>query len=79
MNREEIERIIDEAAQNERNKKKSINTDTVRTWLNALFLIAAVVGLVLYFAWPEKHIVGMAIVGGSMLLKVVEFMLRFLL
>ena len=79
MNREEIERIIDEAAQNERNKKKSINTDTVRTWLNALFLIAAVVGLVLYFAWPEKHIVGMATVEGSMLLKVVEFMLRFLL
>ena len=52
--------------------------DTVRHVLNVVFLVCAVMGLILYFALPERHILGMSIIAAGMFLKIVEFLLRFL-
>ncbi len=78
MNREEIEKLIEETARKERSRHPGPSIETVRKVLNALFLILAVIGVVLYFAMPDRHLVGMAVIGAGMCLKVVEFLLRFL-
>ncbi len=78
MNREEIERHIEEAARKERSNKSKFNIEKVRAALNIIFLACAVIGLIMYFAYPEHRLTGMAIVGVGMIFKVVEFFLRFL-
>lgn len=78
MNREEIEKLIEETARQERSKKKGISIEKVRNILNAIFMICAVAGVILYFAWPDNRITGMAVIGGAMCFKIIEFFLRFL-
>lgn len=79
MNREEIEKLVEESAHGARKHKTSVTKEQVRKALNALFLVAAAVGLVLYFALPENRILGMGIIGGGMILKIIEIFLRFML
>lgn len=78
MNREEIEKLVEESANQARKHRKGPSTDQIRKVLNTLFLIAAVVGLVCYFAIPENRWIGLGIVGGGMILKVIEFFIRFM-
>lgn len=78
MEREEIERLIEESAHHARKSRKGGGIDKARKVLNILFLILAAAGVVLYFALPEQHLYGMAVIAVGMLLKVVEFFLRFL-
>ena len=78
MTREEIEKLIEETANQERAKRKGPSMEQMRRVLNTLFLILAVVGLVLYFAMPDRHLVGIAVIGAGMFLKIIEFLLRFL-
>lgn len=78
MNREEIERHIEEAARKERSNKSKFNIEKARAALNIIFLACAVIGLIMYFAYPEHRLTGTAIVGVGMIFKVVEFFLRFL-
>lgn len=78
MNREEIEKLVEESARQARGNKKSLSVDTIRKWLNVLFIISAAIGLVLYFAVPENRILGLCIIGTGMFLKIIEFFLRFL-
>lgn len=78
MDREEIEKLIEETARKEHEKRRVLNVDTVRRVLNVAFLVCAVVGLILYFALPERHILGMSIIAAGMFLKIIEFLLRFL-
>ena len=78
MTREEIEKLIEETANKERAKRKGPSMEQMRRVLNTLFLILAVVGLVLYFAMPDRHLVGIAVIGAGMFLKIIEFLLRFL-
>lgn len=79
MNREEIEKLIEESVQGNRKRRSWVSKDQVRSVLNTLFLIAAVIGLILYFALPENRILGMGIIGGGMILKIIEMFLRFML
>lgn len=78
MNREEIEKLIEETARNERSKRKGISIQTVRGILNVVFILCAVAGLILYFAWPDNRLTGMAVIGVGMCFKIIEFFLRFL-
>ena len=78
MTREEIEKLIEETANKERAKRKGPSMEQMRRVLNTLFLILAVVGVVLYFAMPDRHLVGIAVIGAGMFLKIIEFLLRFL-
>lgn len=52
--------------------------DRVRAVLNVLFMIGAVVSMILYFASDNKTLFFYAC-GASLFLKMVEFVLRFLL
>ncbi|WP_415958378.1 hypothetical protein [Paraprevotella xylaniphila] len=77
MDREEIEKLIEETARKER-AKKGVSVEKVRSMLNVIFLLCAVVGLILYFAWPDNRLAGMAVIGAGMCFKIIEFFLRFL-
>ena len=50
----------------------------LRNMLNAIFLLTALIGIILYFSFPEQHIIGLAVIGIAMIVKIVEFFLRFL-
>ncbi len=77
MNREEIEKLIAETAKKERNRN-NFNVEKVRALLNIIFIICAVIGIIVYFAYPEQRLIGMGTIGVGMIFKVVEFFLRFL-
>ncbi len=77
MNREEIEKLIEETARKER-AKKGVSVEKVRSILNVIFLLCAVVGLILYFARPDNRLAGMAVIGAGLCFKIIEFFLRFL-
>ncbi|MBQ5380284.1 MAG: hypothetical protein IIU60_02590 [Paraprevotella sp.] len=77
MNREEIEKLIAETAKKERNKN-NFDVEKVRALLNIIFIICAVIGIIIYFAYPEQRLIGMGTIGVGMIFKVVEFFLRFL-
>ena len=60
-------------------RNRGMNTEKVRQVLNFAFLVLALVGIVLYFYLPsDKHIYGMSVIAASMLLKIVEFFIRFM-
>ena len=86
MNREEIEKLIEETARKERSKRKGGSVQKVRSILNVVFMLCAVAGLILYFAWPDNRLAGMvhsqssavSVIGAGMCFKIIEFFLRFL-
>ena len=54
-----------------------VNREETRNNLNTLFLLLALVGVVLYFAMPAHHLIGLAVIAIAMIIKVVEFFIRF--
>ena len=87
MKTDDIDKIIAEALEKERNKKRfgirsgKMRSDSVlkiRRILNIVFMIGAVATLAIYFLLPEQRMLFMGVGFGSMLLKIVEFGLRFL-
>ena len=61
-------------------KGMSISTkNTIRKVLNWIFMLLALVGVVIYFAMPERQQLGMGILSVGMIFKIVEFLIRFLL
>lgn len=80
MDREEIEKLLEESANNARKgRRRGPSREQVRNVLNALFLAGAAAGLILYFAVPGARATGLGVVGVAMLLKIAEFFLRFML
>ena len=61
-------------------KKRGGNHDTerVRQILNIAFMILALAGIIIYFAYPERHVTGLSIIATGMVLKIVEFFIRFM-
>ena len=90
MKTEDIDKIIAEALEEEKNKKrggkrrwnkgpsKSKSLGKVRMVLNVLFMLGFLAAVIIYFAFPEQRTLFFAVGFGSMLLKIVEFALRFL-
>ena len=56
----------------------SMNYPQLRNTLNTVFLLMALVGVIVYFAFPAHHIVGLVIIGVAMVVKIVEFFIRFM-
>ncbi len=54
------------------------NREEVRNILNTLFMLLALIGVVVYFAFPAHHVVGLVIIGVGMVLKIAEFFIRFM-
>lgn len=60
-------------------RNRGIDREKLRKILNVLFMIGAAVGLILYFfVFKEgERMPALYIIGGAMLLKIIEFVLRF--
>ena len=69
---EQVERI-------RRKRQNRADYTQVRLVLNTAFLILAAIGLVVYFLDDSHHISALVIIGIGMLLKMVEFFIRFIL
>ncbi len=54
------------------------NREQVRNALNTVFMLLALVGVIAYFAMPAHHIVGLAIIGVALVVKIIEFFIRFM-
>jgi len=54
------------------------NREELRNTLNTLFMLLALVGVVLYFAIPAHHIIGLVVIGVALVVKIVEFFIRFM-
>lgn len=71
LQQQELERI--------RNKRRGkMDTEKVRKVLNIVFLIMAAIGVALYFIFPDERTIAIGIVGVAMVIKVVEFFLRYM-
>ena len=68
---EQVERI-------RRKRARRYDFTKARPILNALFLILAAIGLVMYFFVGENHVPGLIVIAVGMLFKVIEFILRLL-
>jgi hypothetical protein len=87
MKTDDIDKIIAEALEEERRKKggeirsgkgNSANVVKIRRVLNVVFMIGALAAFALYFFVPENRMLFMGVGFGAMILKIVEFGLRFL-
>ena len=54
------------------------NREQVRNALNAIFMLLALVGVIVYFAMPAHHVVRLAIIGVALVVKIIEFFIRFM-
>ncbi len=55
------------------------NIDKIRNVLNILFMIGAVASIILYFSLGNDKSIFFYVCGASLFLKMMEFVLRFLL
>lgn len=90
MNTEDIDKIIADALEEDKkNKHKSKfkfgngsgSTDGIlkaRKILNIVFMIGFVAAIIIYVAFPENKPLFFCVGFGAMLLKIVEFFLRFM-
>ena len=59
-------------------RNKGIDRDKLRIVLNWAFLVIAAIGLVMYFTHePGDRMTAFCVIGVSMILKIIEFVLRF--
>lgn len=54
------------------------NREEVRNILNTVFMLLAFIGVVIYFAFPAHHIFGLVIIAIALVIKIVEFFIRFM-
>lgn len=85
MQQDEIDKIIAEAVAGSkkeskwhRGKKKGDGIMRARQILNATFMIGFLLAVIIYFALPEQKTLFFCVGFGSMILKIVEFILRFM-
>lgn len=85
MKTEDIDKIIAEALEEEkkggkghRRRGNSANIRNARKILNILFMTGFIAAVIIYFACPEQRVLFFCIGFGAMLLKIVEFCLRFM-
>lgn len=84
MNAEEIDKIIAESLAKEKKSRwhrpshRSERIMQVRKVLNFVFMLGFAAALIIYFVWPEQRALFFSVGFGSVLLKIVEFILRFM-
>lgn len=88
MRTDEIDEIIAKALEEDKQKKGRSGKSkrggnkhairTIRKWLNIIFMIGFAAAVIVYFALPEQRALFFGLGFGSMLLKIVEFFLRFM-
>ncbi len=86
MKSDEIDKIIAEALENDKKGKRkgkrvgrqSDGIRTARKVLNIVFMAGFVVAVLVYFVFPDQKVLFFSIGFGSLLLKIIEFYLRFM-
>lgn len=87
MNQEEIDKLIADAVADSQKKrpskwhKRNSGKDsiaTARKVLNWSFMIGFLIAVIIYFAFPEQKVLFYSFGFGSIVLKLVEFYLRFM-
>jgi len=85
MQQDEIDKIIEEAVASSkkqskwhRGQKKGNGILRARQVLNTLFMLGFLAAIIIYFAFPENRALFFTVGFGSMALKIVEFILRFM-
>lgn len=86
MKTEEIDEIIANAVAESKgkgkhhrpSKKSKFNTARIRSILNIVFMIGFVAAIVIYFVFPENKPLFFSVGFGALILKIIEFILRFL-
>lgn len=75
----EIEKLEEEVARIRARRQKGVERNKLRKALNISFLLLAAIGLYLYyFVYPEgQRMPALYIIGVSLVLKIIEFVLRF--
>ncbi len=54
------------------------NRGEVRNMLKTVVMLLALIGVVVYFAVPAHHVIGLAIIAVALVIKIVEFFIRFM-
>lgn len=91
MKTEDIDKIIADAVAESKGKsgdkpeskwhrpqKKGSGIDTARKVINYIFIIGFILTVIAYFAFPDNKALFFSLGFGSLALKIVEFLLRFL-
>ena len=87
MKSDEIDKIIADALQEQQQhnaprrggkRSKSDNIKTIRKVLNIIFMIGFLAAVIIYFALPDQKALFFSLGFGSILLKLIEFYLRFM-
>ena len=87
MNQEDVDKIIAEAVAESKNASKrkwhkpqsssGERIATIRRVLNWTFMIGFAAAVIIYFALPEERVLFFSVGFGAIVLKLVEFYLRF--
>lgn len=88
MNQEDVDKIIAEAvAESKKESQKKWHRGNgsvkdgltkVRNILNWVFMVGFVAAIVIYFVFPDQKVLFFSIGFGAIVLKLVEFYLRFM-
>lgn len=86
MKTNEIDQIIADAVNESKRESKwhrpskgsSTSIMTARRLLNTLFMIGFILTIIVYFVFPEQKVLFFSLGFGSIILKLVEFYLRFM-
>ena len=77
---ENKELTLEEQVERIRHRRQRKNDHAqIRQILNSVFLLLAAIGMIIYFLDENYHIFALAVIGVGMLLKIVEFFIRFVL
>lgn len=85
MTNEEVDKIIADAVADSKGKskwhrpdKKKLTVERIRAVLNIVFMVGFVAAILIYFFLPDNRALFFSVGFGAMVLKVIEFLLRFL-
>ncbi len=78
MSKTEELTLEEQVEQIRRKRKKRGSNDGVRRMLNIAFLLLAFVGIVWYYADGQHHLAALSVIALGMVLKIVEFFVRFM-
>ena len=86
MNKEEIDKLVEEALEKEKKDKgpgkishsAAHRIVMIRRMLNAVFMLGFVAAIVIYFAMPSQRLLFYIVGFSSLAIKTAEYFLRFL-
>jgi membrane protein YdbS with pleckstrin-like domain len=79
MKRKEEISLEEQVARIRRKRTKKIDKARVRKYLNGAFLLLGAIGVIWYYTDSNNRIYALALIGISLIIKIVEFFIRIVL